>query len=145
MWFNRSRADIFGLVLFLATGAAVAEEPPFIPDSIPDVTTVDAEGLLETFDKMPGLLMIDARIAMDRQQGFIEGSISLPDVETDCNALGVHIPALDSPTLFYCNGLKCGRSVKSIYTAKDCGYTNLYWFRGGFEEWSSKAYPFLKE
>ena len=138
------RAALAGLALHM-TAAAGAEEQILVPDSIPDVVTVDAEGLLETFDKIPELILIDARIAMDRQQGFIEGSISLPDVETDCDTLAVHIPALDRPTLFYCNGLKCGRSVKAIHTAKACGYTDLYWFRGGFEEWSSKAFPFLKE
>lgn len=127
-----------------STGAVTAEDI-LAPDTIPNTTKVDAEGLIETLAEMPHLLLVDSRIAMDRKQGYIEGAISLPDIETTCESLEKIIPALNQPALFYCNGVKCGRSVKAIHTAQQCGYTNLYWFRGGFEEWNEKGYPFLKE
>ena len=41
--------------------------------------------------------------------------------------------------------MKCGRSAKAIVIALQCGYSNIYWFRGGFEEWLSKGYPYLQE
>ena len=47
--------------------------------------------------------------------------------------------------LFYCNGVKCDRSVKSVNIALGCGYVRLYWFRGGFEEWRRKDYHYLKK
>lgn len=115
------------------------------PDTIPGTTKVDAEGVIETLENVPDLVIIDSRIAMDRKQGYIEGSISLPDAETDCDSLAVLLDSLTSPILFYCNGPKCGRSVKAIHKAQQCGYSRIYWFRGGFEEWTSKDYPFLKE
>lgn len=128
----------------ITTGMVMAEETR-APDTIPNTTKVDAEGLIDTVVKYDDLVMIDSRIAMDRKQGYIEGAISLPDTETTCDSLAKLIPALNHAALFYCNGVKCGRSVKAIYVAQKCGYTNLYWFRGGFEEWSEKGYPFLKE
>lgn len=134
-----------GLLMANAAPATDAPETVRAPDSIPGTTKVDAEGLIETIEKIPDLVIIDSRIAMDRKQGYIEGSVSLPDTDTDCDALSVLIKTQNTPTLFYCNGPKCGRSVKAIHKALSCGYTSLYWFRGGFEEWTAKGYPFLKE
>lgn len=115
------------------------------PEQIAGVTSVNAEGLIESITQHEDMFIVDARAAMDRKQGYIEGSVSLPDTETDCDSLNVLVPNLHRPLLFYCNGPKCGRSVKSINKAKVCGYTNLYWFRGGYEEWTAKGYPTLKE
>lgn len=123
---------------------AAAEEPILAPELISGTTRVSAEGLIELAEKTPGLLIIDARIRSDRLQGYIESSISLPDVETDCDSLAKIIPEKNTPVLFYCNGVKCGRSVNSSKIAIACGYKNLYWFRGGFEEWQEKKFPFIK-
>ena len=115
------------------------------PDTLAGTTKVDAEGLIETLARVPDLVIIDSRIAMDRQQGYIEGSVSLPDTATDCDSLSVLLEGRSAPILFYCNGPKCGRSVKAIHKAQECGYDRIFWFRGGFEEWATKGYPFLKE
>lgn len=115
------------------------------PDSIPGTTRVDAEGVISIVEKVTDLVIIDARISVDRKQGFIEGSRSLPDIDTTCGTLEKVIPGKSRPVLFYCNGVKCGRSVKSINIAQACGYQKIYWFRGGFEEWKAKGYPFVTE
>jgi len=117
-----------------------------VPDHIADVETVDAEGLIELVQTLPAPIMVDSRIASDRELGYIEGSISLPDIDTDCDSLADEVTVNKAASLlFYCNGVKCGRSAKSIAKAKACGYTRLYWFRGGFEEWRGKDYPYLKK
>ncbi|WP_296641905.1 rhodanese-like domain-containing protein, partial [Thiobacillus sp. 65-1402] len=116
-----------------------------VPDAIAGVTTLNAEGLIELAERLPGLVVIDSRMAVDRRQGYIQGSISLPDTQTACATLGDFIATLDTPVLFYCNGVKCGRSVIAIRIAQGCGYRRLYWFRGGFEEWKQKDYPFLRQ
>lgn len=133
-------AGIIGLA-----GPASAGDRIIAPDEIPGVTKVDAEGLLDLVDKIPDLVIIDARLRQDRMQGYIEGSVSLPDVKTTCAALAKHVSRKSAPVLFYCNGPKCGRSVSSSRKALACGYTRVYWFRGGFEEWKKKSYPFVKE
>lgn len=134
-------------LLALSPCPQASEEHAFVPtpDQLPGATKVDAEGVIETLARIPGLVIIDSRISMDRKQGYIESAISLPDNETDCGSLEVLLDELDTPVLFYCNGPKCGRSVKAIHKAQACGYRNVYWFRGGFEEWTAKGYPFLKE
>ena len=127
--------------LFATENGAVSDAP----DVLAGTTKVDAEGLIETLGRVPDLVIIDSRIAMDRKQGYIEDSVSLPDTATDCDSLSVLLEGRSTPVLFYCNGPKCGRSVKAIHKAQECGYDRIYWFRGGFEEWTTKGYPFLKE
>jgi len=141
-------AQSIGLILFsvlwLGCGNTRAAEV-VSPETIPGTTRVDAEGVISIVEKVPDLVIIDARITVDRKQGFIEGSRSLPDIDTTCGSLEKVIPGKTRPILFYCNGVKCGRSVKSINIAKGCGYQKIYWFRGGFEEWKAKGYPFVTE
>ena len=123
------------------TYAAEKKDAPLL---IPGTIKVFAEDVLDLADKTQDLLIIDARILSDRIQGYIEGSISLPDTNTSCETLAKVIPKKKTPVLFYCNGVKCGRSVNSSRTALECGYSNIYWFRGGYEEWKAKQLPFIK-
>jgi rhodanese-related sulfurtransferase len=141
------RTNLTGLLLLCSLFCVAVEADTAVkaPEDIPGSTKVDAEGLIDLLDRIPDeLLVIDARIESDRKHGYIEGSISLPDIDTTCASLASVIPTTGTPVLFYCNGPKCGRSVISVRVALGCGYTNIYWFRGGFEEWMAKGYPILK-
>lgn len=127
---------LFGLVL----GIAQAEEE-IMPPSLDGATTISAEELIDLVDEHEDLVIIDARKPSDRDKGYIEGSIGLVDTDTTPETLANHIPSTSTPIVFYCNGIKCGRSAKSTNVAVADGYSNIYWFRGGWEEWSSKGYP----
>lgn len=115
------------------------------PESIDAVTEVNAEEFIELVENIPDLVIIDSRIRGDRTQGFIEGTLSLPDTDTTCDSLSNIIHKKYTASLFYCNGVKCLRSSKAIKIALNCGYSNIYWFRGGFGEWLEKGYPYLQE
>ena len=84
------------------------------PESIDGSTIVTAEELIGLVDTIPGLIIIDSRIPGDRKQGYVEGSVSLPDINTSCESLRKVITKKTSPSLFYCNGVKCGRSAKAV-------------------------------
>lgn len=135
----------FVLTGLLAMSAHADGSAPKSPESIAGTTKVTAEGFIELVESKPELIVIDSRIPGDRKQGYVEGSISLPDIDTTCETLAKNIPGKSSATLFYCNGVKCGRSAKAVKVALSCGYNNIYWFRGGFEEWLAKGYPYLQE
>ncbi len=130
-------------ILFSIHGVAAAEKKQ-APNEIAGTIKVSAEEFLDILNEFPELSIIDSRVSMDRKQGYIEGSINLPDEETDCERLAAIIPDQYAPALFYCNGPKCGRSVNAIEVALDCGYQQLYWLRGGYEEWLEKDYPVMK-
>lgn len=141
---SRFPSVLFGLIFILCSEVAAATPPAvkvFTPDKIPGTTLVNAEGMITLAARTPDLVIIDARIAGDRKHGYIEGSVSLPDLQTNCASLAKVIPKKSSPALLYCNGVNCGRSVTSTHIALKCGYTKLYWFRGGYEEWTAKNYP----
>lgn len=101
----------------------------------------DAEELISLVDEHDDLVIIDARKPSDRDKGYIEGSIGLVDTETSPETLSNHIPSKSTPIVFYCNGVKCQRSTKSTNIAVSAGYSKIFWFRGGWEEWDSKGYP----
>lgn len=131
--------------LFYSNTLFANEENKDAPLNITGTTKVNAEEIFELVDKTPDLIIIDARIRSDRIQGYIESSVSLPDIQTSCSSLKKIIPSKSSPLLFYCNGVKCGRSGNSAKKALKCGYKTIYWFRGGFEEWKSKNLPFIRK
>jgi rhodanese-related sulfurtransferase len=135
----------FLIIIFAVTqgsGMAVAEAAA---GASHDLTVIDARQLAELAHQFPDLVVIDARVTEDRGQGYIEDSVSLPNVDTDCENLARLVPARGQPMAFYCNGVRCGRSLDAVQRARQCGYTRLYWFRGGFEEWLAQGYPFVKE
>ena len=132
-------------VAMVLSGVAAAAPVVPVPEQIPGVKRVDAEAVIDLAAKLPKLIIIDSRVAGDRKMGYIENSVSLPDAKTNCKSLAKIIPAKTMPVLFYCNGVKCGRSVVATRIALQCGYQDIYWFRGGFEEWRAKQFPFLNE
>jgi len=138
------------LLLAMLLAACPAILPAFAddytsPETIAGTTRIDADELITLANKYDGLVIIDARIRSDRKQGFIPGSISLPDTETDCDSLAGVIPSKHSEVVFYCNGVKCKRSDRAVAIAVDCGYDRVFWFRGGIEEWLQKNYPVHKK
>lgn len=135
---------LFSFILVVSGTATYAAENKDAPMLVSGTTKVIAEDVLDLIGTKSNLIIVDARIRSDRKHGYIEGSISLPDVETTCSSLKKIIPEKASPVVFYCNGVKCGRSVISSKIALKCGYNNIYWFRGGYEEWSTKKLPFVK-
>jgi len=124
-------------LLIVATGHVLADTP----DQIPGTTKVDAEKLISLVEELDDLVIIDARKAQDYDGGFIEGAISLPNTETNPSILAKVIPSKTTPVLVYCNGIKCGRSVESSKIAVANGYSSVYWFRGGWDEWTEKGLP----
>lgn len=127
------------LTLLLFSSISSAEEY-ISPDTIAGSKVIDAETLIQLAQELDDLVIIDARIHSDRRQGYIANSVSLPDTETDCNTLFRFVYRKTTPVVFYCNGPRCRRSDKAVRIAVECGYKDIYWFRGGIEEWLKKQY-----
>ena len=115
------------------------------PDAIAGTKRVSAEEVVELVTSKSDLVVIDARKSSDRDSaGWIEGSVALPNYDTNADSLAKHVPSKATPVLFFCNGVKCGRSVESSKLAVKLGYKEVYWFRGGWEEWTEKGLPVTK-
>ncbi len=140
-----TRRTLFLIFLgaLLMAGSAWAEKKE-VPQFIDGTTRVSAEDVIDLVESRPDLVIIDARKASDYRKGHIEGAINLPNTETNAETLAKVLPSKDTPVLFYCNGIRCGRSVESAQIALKAGYTQVYWFRGGIQEWEAKGLPVVK-
>jgi len=138
------RAGVFKVILLCLVSVGVEASEIISPEHIDGVTKVGAEGVIELIDRIENIIIVDSRIPGDRHKGYIESSVSLPDTKTSCKTLSKVIPEKSRAALFYCNGIKCGRSAVAIKIAKECGYKELYWFRGGFEDWLKNGFPYIK-
>jgi len=115
------------------------------PQSIDGASVVSATQVVEMVSTNKKSVLIDSRYVADRKQGYIQGSIALPNTQTNCNILKKHISDKAHPVIFYCNGVSCKRSEAAVKIALGCGYRQVFWFRGGLDEWIINKFPYVKE
>ena len=127
---------------FLISSSSLAKTKKESPLKIAGATTITADELIGLVEKYQHIVIIDSRMH-DRPQGYIEDSINLPDIETNCKTLAGVLEQKNSPSIFYCNGPKCRRSEKAIKVALECGYSHIYWYREGFEDWLQQGFPYI--
>ena len=111
--------------------------------SAPTAITIDSEHLIELYQSVPGLRIIDSRLREDHVLGYIEKSRSLPLSETSCESLAELTEDSEQALVFYCNGNGVDVSTEAIQIASSCGYKRLFWLRGGFLEWQDRDYPYV--
>lgn len=122
-----------------------AEQKPYAPENIQNVTIVSAEETIEMILANPDLVVIDSRKKTEYQKGHIEGAINILNTKLKQADLENISPDKSKEILFYCNGTRCLRSTDSIKKAKNWGYTKLIWFRGGWKEWTEKRLPVVTD
>lgn len=129
----------------LQSALNAGDKPPPQDVSVSPATaiTIDSENLIELYQSVPGLQIIDSRLREDHALGHIEKSRSLPLSETNCESLSRLAEDDDQAFVFYCNGVDA--ITDAIDIASSCGYKRLFWLRGGFIEWQDKDYPFVIE
>ncbi len=133
------------LFLFFSTSAYSDNQKPYAPETLENVTIVSAEQAIDMILSTPGLTVIDARKAAEFHKGHIEGAINLLNTTFKEEDLKNVSPDKSRPILFYCNGIRCLRSSDAIKKARQWGYSNLIWFRGGWNEWSDKGLPAVSQ
>lgn len=127
-------------VLFVGfAGGASADAPT----EIPGATTVNAESLIDMILSVDGLVVVDARMSSDFDAGHIEGALNLSSSDTNAESLAAIIPSTDTPVVFYCNGLSCGRASEAVGIALEAGYSNVYYYARGMEEWYDLGLPVI--
>ena len=120
------------------------------PQTLAGVTVVDSAKVQELM--AAGVAVYDVRVAAEYAEKHIKGAKNLPykeksakaadfDKHQDSFALN-RLPAdKNTPIVVYCNSGDCWKSYKAAKVAVEAGYRKVYWFRGGFPEWSSKSLP----
>jgi rhodanese-related sulfurtransferase len=124
-----------------ALGLAAAPARADAPLTIPGARTVDARAIVALIETRPDLVIFDNRRAEDYANGFIEGAIRVLDTDLTEAFLAGHLRTKDTPVLFYCNGLRCGRAAKAAEMAVRWGYTQVHYYALGMEEWRALGLP----
>ncbi|HYD57215.1 MAG TPA: PhnD/SsuA/transferrin family substrate-binding protein [Burkholderiales bacterium] len=122
----------------------------FTPRVLEGAKIVGAEEVMALMKK--GVVLYDTRSQEEYRDKHIAGARWLPYIEKSAKEVGfdakrdsfdVARAAADkaTPVIFACNGAECWKSYKSSVAAIRAGFTQVYWFRGGFPEWVARGYP----
>lgn len=143
--FDMIRGSMLAALLSLFAVVLSADDKQFVPDSLPGAKVVTAEETIELILTNPDLLVIDARKKTEYVKGHIEGAHNLLNTTLTLVDMEALSPDRSAPLLFYCNGIRCQRSSDAISKAVKWGYSNIFWFRGGWMEWVEKRLPAVTE
>lgn len=108
-----------------------------------ELKQISAEELQVLIDTNPALVIVDARRADAHAQGHIPGAVAVTPDEATSERLAELAPAKDTPMVFYCGNVQCPASAKAAHRAAEQGYTTLYKYSGGIDDWKSKGLPIV--
>ncbi|MBN2869521.1 MAG: rhodanese-like domain-containing protein [Campylobacterales bacterium] len=84
----------------------------------------------------------DAREKRHFQKSRIKGAKPVHFDVSKAEYIVIELPkAKEEPLVFYCYGESCANSYEAALAVRKLGYSNVYWFLNGFNEWSEKGYP----
>lgn len=121
------------LLSFTVAGLAAEKSK----DAVKVVTSEELKAMLN--QNAPGLVVIDARSIEEYQEVHIKGAINIPLPKLEKDAALLTAPQ-NAKLVFYCNGIKCGKSGKSAKIAIEQGYKDVSIYSEGMPVWEEKGY-----
>jgi rhodanese-related sulfurtransferase len=138
-------------VALLLTGPAIAALPAIkneggysSPKHIDGAKTVGVKEAHRLWQE--GITFVDPRSDTDWRVGHIPKAVHIVNdpggepEELSPKTLAEAV-AKDDPVVFYCNGPECDRSSNSAAKAVKWGWSEVYYFRGGFPAWQDAGFP----
>jgi rhodanese-related sulfurtransferase len=96
-------------------------------------------------------VLIDVAVAGPMLPGalhFVSGGLAFKEPSVDAAyaerfrlMLAAAAPDLNQPLVFYCDSSSCWLSVNAAMRARQLGYTQVKWYRGGMQAWSQAGQP----
>ena len=145
---------IAGRIAAFAAAAALAIAPTAFaaetPNTLQGVKVIGAQEAKPMLDR--GVLFVDARVAAEYAEKTIKGAKNVPYREKSAKSADfdrtqdqfdlAKLPADKSTAVvFFCNAGECWKSYKASVLARDAGWKQVHWLRGGMPEWTSKGLP----
>ena len=145
---NTRRVLGVAATILLCSAAAVhaADTPP----TLQGVKVISAQEAKPMLDR--GVAFIDARVAAEYAEKTIKGAKNVPYREKSAKSVDFDraqdqfdlgkLPAdKATPVVFFCNAGECWKSYKASVLARDAGWKQVHWLRGGMPEWTAKGLP----
>ncbi len=115
------------------------------PLTIPGVQTLTTGELYSALTNRRRLLLLDV---LKAPHAGLPGARRYPGVGL-ADPSPDFLPSLEKdsggdkafPIVIYCEGPQCWESYNAALRARDAGYTNVYWYRGGLEAWVTAGLP----
>ncbi len=107
---------------------------------------VSAEEVVELTLSRPELVIIDSRKKTEYTKGHIEGAVNLLNTVHAPRGYGDPLSRTRPRRLFSTAtaSAACGVPTPSS-KAMGWGYRNVFWFRGGWKEWTDKRLPVITD
>lgn len=100
------------------------------------IKTAELQKMLDS--KSDKFLVIDARNPEEYNDVHIPGAVNIPEKKFEKYVK--LLPEDQTSTLiFYCNGVKCGKSKRAAKKAKVLGYQNVFVYEEGMPVWEEKG------
>jgi rhodanese-related sulfurtransferase len=122
---------------------------PLTLEGVKTIVTQDLAKLIKSVTP-PRILEVSgvAREVIPLTQSIAFGGNALEDTALDASfnerfsaLLALMAPDKNAPLVLYCFGRNTWFSVNAALRAKNAGYTNIYWYRGGLESWTAGRLP----
>ena len=123
------------LVLFSVFSASAEEKSS--KDAFKVVTSEELNALISA--NTPGLMVIDARTPEEYQEVHIKNAVNIPIQKLENDKSLLQAPK-NARLVFYCNGVKCGKSGKAAKIAVELGYKDVSVMAEGMPVWEEKGY-----
>lgn len=132
------------LAILLATAPLIAEESPTHTIELSVHKEIDADQLKSWYDQKKTMIVLDAR-----SKPYFDGTL-LPDAkwltaEASEKEIEAAIPSKESLVVVYCWGVDCPASGWLYDKLTSMGYTNVYEYHEGLEDWMEKGFPTTKQ
>ena len=124
-----------------AQGAAQGWEAPALLEGTIKVT---AEELLDIKAEFDDLVIIDTRPIDTANTLTIEGAITPSEQTLSAHTLASLTKDKFTPLVIFGEDAHSVHSYKAARQAVTLGYSYVFWFRGGFQEWLDKGMPVVK-
>lgn len=130
---KRTTIALLMTLLFAASFAWAADKAET------EFRVISTDQLKEMITEKKDVLLIDARTAEEYQEAHIAGAVSIPEKHFD-EKVSLLPKDKDHLIVFYCNGVKCGKSKKAAKRADAIGYRNILVYGEGFPVWEEKGH-----
>jgi rhodanese-related sulfurtransferase len=107
-------------------------------------TVINADELLKMKNENKSLAIIDSRGGDWFDGTLIEGAVQLSVSDTNEENLTKIVKNKSDKIVFYCTNEKCPASTKAAHKAAEMGYSNIYKYKAGIEDWKKRNLPVIK-
>jgi rhodanese-related sulfurtransferase len=99
---------------------------------------ITTDELKKMMNENKEFILIDTRSKEEYQEAHIINAINIPEKQFQQIAPDI-IKVKDKMLIFYCSGVKCGKSKRTAKIAHEMGYTNLVIYNEGFPVWEERG------